>query len=206
MVPAPRPRIPDRSRAGLSLVETMMVVSLLTVVAVTVGKSFLDSSRAYSAVTLMMHTTSRAQTILDRLEAEIITGKFLSIVPVSPFKSNSLTFQKIVGVTNGVPNFGNPFHIEVFPVETNPTDGLDNNGNGLVDEEGVRNWEDFLPYGATPGAEDSPVILCTKLVQNSLHFTQQGSCIVIEMTLQEVIERGKPAKTFHFRSAVKVRN
>jgi hypothetical protein len=194
------------SRLGFSLMEIVLAVSLLTMVVVTVGKNFLDTSRAYSSLTVMTHMTSRALMILDRLEADLITGQFNSIAPTSPYQSSSIQLKKIIGVTNGVPSFGNPIHIESFPVESNPNDGLDNNKNGLVDEDGLRIWEDFPPYGATPGLEDMPVVLSGKLVKNSLHFTQDAATIEIEMTLQEVTETGQPPKTFHILSAVKIRN
>src|SRR2546427_1424015 len=114
----------NHPRAGFSLLELMLVLAILGVVSATVGKTFLDFSRAFSSIAKLTHATSRAQTIMDRLVAEIITGRFISLNPPTPLQSNSLEFQKIVGFAAGAPVYGNPFHIEAVALESNPTDGV----------------------------------------------------------------------------------
>jgi prepilin-type N-terminal cleavage/methylation domain-containing protein len=199
-------KIGGAGQAGFTLLELSMAMTLVVVVVLMVGKNFLDSSRAFTGLAKLLYGNTRAQLLMDRLVQELLPGSFTSLVPDVPVDSSSIEFQKVVGVVNGEPVLGNTIHIELVPLETNSTDGLDNDGDSLVDECGIRIWEDLAPFGPTPSPPDAPVLICGNLAAGGLKINREGSLLVIDLTLQEVVQPGEPPRLIHLVSGVKLRN
>jgi len=197
---------PDRSRAGFSMLELLLALAVSTLVLLAVGMNFLDFSRAFSSIGKLMHSRARAQTIGDRLVDELLAAQASSLVPSTLSNSGSVEFRKITGTnsTDGSAIVGNPIHIDLIPLESNTTDLIDNDGDGLVDEGAIRIWEDLPPYGPSP--VDNPVILTDKAANAGLKLTRTGSYLTIDMTLQEVFEIGIAPKTTNVLSGVMLRN
>jgi len=195
------------SSSGMTLLEISLAIAIMTGVVIAVGKNFLDFSRSFSSLTKLMHSETRAEVVMDRLLDELITGSVTSLTPPGPIAAQAVEFRKITGIDgSGNALFSNPFHVELVDVESNTADGIDNDGNGLVDECGVRIWEDFPPYGPSPDASDNPAIICSKLTKDGLKFTQQDAVLLIEITVQEVFETGDPPKLINRKSGVRMRN
>lgn len=200
-------RIPEVGRdGGFSLLEMAVAVSLLLFVTAVVGKNIYDSSRASSSLVKLKYMNLRAQTVIDRLADELITGNFTSMIPETPVAADYISFQKIVGVNNGEPVFGNTIQIDLVPMESDINDGVDNNKNGLVDECGIRIWEDLPPGNGVLDPTDPNVVVCGKVPRGGLKFTRQGAMLLIDLTVQEVVEIGEPPKSFQIVTGVKMRN
>jgi hypothetical protein len=192
--------------AGLSLIELGLVLLLIVVILLPFATFSANSSSAFTSLSASMWETSRALVVLDRVNAELITGNFTSVNPAVPTASESIDFQKIIGVDNGTPVFGNRIHIDLVPMETNTDDGIDNDGDGLVDEQGIRIWEDKPPSSLSPGAEDSVAVICANVTKGGLHFDRQGAILFVDVTFQQVgTAEGQPA-TITLRTGVKMRN
>jgi hypothetical protein len=191
---------------GFSLVELAIVLFIIVVVLVPLGKFATDSTSAYSGLSTAINDTSRSLVVTDRIAGELVTGNFTSIVPAVPSNSESIEFQKIVGIQNGLPIFGNPIHIELISFEPDTANGVDDNGNGLIDEYGLRIWEDIPPASLSPDAEDVVTVICGNVAKNGLHFTRQGAILQIEVTFQQSRGHGEAPGTFTLRSGVKMRN
>ena len=200
------PPFPRTERGGFSLVELSIVLLIIAVVLVPLGKFVTDSTGAYSGLSTSINETSRSLVVLDRIVDELITGNFTSVAPAVPTNSESIEFQKIVDTQNGLPVFGNPIHIELIPLESDTTNGVDDDGNGLVDECGIRIWEDKPPTSLSPEAEDVATIICGNLAKSGLRFTRVGATLKIEVTFQQLRGHGEAPGTFTLRSSVKMRN
>jgi hypothetical protein len=170
------------------------------------GSAFRELSRGSSTLATRMQSTAHGETIMNRLIDELITGDFSTMIPSAPSASTSIEFRRLASVSNGEPVLGNSIHIELITLESNPTDGVDNNNNGLTDECGIRIWEDFAPTGSTPGVEDSPRTIFSRLAPNGLQFTRAGASLIITLTIQQVVGTGLPTQTVQLQSAVKLRN
>jgi type II secretory pathway pseudopilin PulG len=204
MVTVPdRRSIVERNR-GFSLLELGLVLLLLVVILVPAAKFSADSSSAFSSLSAAMHETSRALVVLDRINSELITGNFTTVAPAVPTADQAIEFQKIIDVQNGAPVFGNPIHIDLVPMETNIDDGIDNDGDGLVDEQGVRIWEDRAPASVTPQVEDAASVICANVAKGGLLFNRQGAILFVDMTFQDT-STDSPT-TFTLRTGVKMRN
>ncbi|MEM7235381.1 MAG: hypothetical protein AAF517_24630 [Planctomycetota bacterium] len=181
-----------------------MVVSLaiLTVTMLPVGYATLKSSSAFSSLVKRSDLVSRAPVIVDRLVEEISGGRLIS--PASPSNSSSVRFDHVTSVSAGAPVYGAPIQIDFVSTENAGSDSLDNDGDGITDEGGIRIWEDRDPTGATPGNEDVVVVIAENLASNGLLFTRLGNTLLISATFEAVAERGKTSETFTIHSAAPI--
>jgi hypothetical protein len=129
--------------------------------------------------------------------------------PGAPKAAPNVEFQRVTGVVNGAPVFGNPMVIDLAALETAQTgqakDGIDNDGNGLVDEHAVRIWENLPPVAQVPGTEDTVTEICRNATKDGLSFTRQGAVLFVDLTLQEG-KKGEAPSTFKLASGIKMRN
>jgi prepilin-type N-terminal cleavage/methylation domain-containing protein len=198
------------AQGAFSLVELMVAVAILTVLLLSAGFLFFKSAGAMDSLTRRSHTTSRALVTLDRVEEELLTANFASIVPPVPDRVTRLEFQNIIDVDDvGKPVYGNTIKIGLVPLETGGSltslDGRDNNRNGLVDEHGIQIWEDAPPEGASPGPEDRATLVCGNATRDGLLFTREGGILFLDFTVQEARNGDLPA-VFSLRTGIRMRN
>jgi hypothetical protein len=97
-----------------------------------------------------------AKRVLNRVAEELTLAGVdtVSPVPESPFAGDEVTYQKSLGLVDGVLTWGPAITIQLTHSSEDPPDGVDNNGNGLVDE-GV------LVLRTNPGeANETTEVLC----------------------------------------------
>ncbi len=138
MRPSLRSRFARRScRRGFTLIEVLISVTLTVVLATAVA---LAASRGYGAY----HTTQRNNAVesnvrqaLDRAARELLSSGLAVIAPSNiddDFGTSDLVFQQATGQVNGAITWGNPVRL-VLEYESDELDnGLDDNGDGRVDE------------------------------------------------------------------------
>ena len=150
-----RPRTTG-ARAGFSLLEVAVVLALLSLVMGAIGMAGLSSVRAYRTGTLRVELDVQASRSARRLARELVgsSRQVLLPDPLAPFGTDTLDYQQSVGAAGGVIVWGPPLRIE-FQYETGELDdGLDNNGNGSIDEGN-------LVWTQNPGAvNERSVIWC----------------------------------------------
>lgn len=171
---------------------------------VVLGNVFLQSTRAFTSATVRSHASSRSQVVMDRLVDEMVTGVFETINPPVPNMDSWIRFRKVTAVVSGSPVYSEPYQIELISSESNGTDGIDNDGDGLIDEGLIRIWEDMLPYGSTPGVEDSPITITDNV--SGLTFTRAGSVLLIDLSYDVVPEPNVAPIRYRVVSGVKMRN
>jgi prepilin-type N-terminal cleavage/methylation domain-containing protein len=159
--------IASTRRAGFTLLEVMITLSLVSLVMYNVWMVLRESSTAYSARTVDYDAEVQAQRTLDRIAQALIGASSDTIeTPVtSPLYADWLRFDINIGFENGLPVLGNTQEIrletpaqEVVWIE-NPEaaeerrvvwsrwvrqflegespNGFDDNQNGVVDETGL---------------------------------------------------------------------
>ena len=185
-------------RDGFTLLELMVSLGLLATVMVPVGYVILSSSRAFSSLAKQSHLVARATVVADRLVDELNNGRLLN--PPNPVQSTWIRFDKIVDVVGGAPVYGDPIQIDLVPMEASNTDNLDNDGDGIVDEGGVRIWTDVAPLGNSPGPEDEQAIISASIAKSGLLFTRQGAMVLLDLTFASVNEPGGAPTDFYLGS------
>jgi prepilin-type N-terminal cleavage/methylation domain-containing protein len=140
-----------RSRAGFSLTELVVAASLVGLV-LAVPAMLLDASnRAYStsanagAVDL---ATRRALDDMAALLQNCGTGGLQPPAGAGNVPFSTVDFLPCIGFAADGPDWGDPQRLVMQPEPGDAMDGLDNDGDGLVDEQQVLWIENFGMAGA----------------------------------------------------------
>jgi prepilin-type N-terminal cleavage/methylation domain-containing protein len=129
-------RHPSSTRAGFTLIELAIVTLVFAVlmgafalVSVTSHKTYRESSRA--AV-----LDQRLRRALDSISSElrVVAGSLMAPDPQNALGTDRIDFRQALGIVNGKVTWGPQSRIafEFAPGEIN--DGVDNDGNGMVDD------------------------------------------------------------------------
>jgi prepilin-type N-terminal cleavage/methylation domain-containing protein len=148
MQPPPHER---RDRSGFSLIEVLITVSLVGTFLGSLLLVINAGSKAARTGMARQSTEGLARRCVDRMASELVSSASgtLSPDPVAPWGTSALTFQRIEGYTAGAIDWGTPVRLSLELDVGELDDGVDNNGNGLVDER-------RLVYTIDPGgAEES---------------------------------------------------
>lgn len=194
-------------RAGYSLYEVVIVVGLLGLVMAAAGLVSSSTSNLARFSGEKSRTESKAHRTLDRVVTELTTvaRALMTPDPLVPAWTSALDFQCANGVAAGLATFGplTRLVLEYEPGELD--DGVDNDGDGLVDEGRlvlVRNQ-------GGPGQQR--VVLCTGVAEyaegetgalgdqngnglddeRGFHLRRVGDLMVVSLTLQEMVEEGQ---------------
>jgi hypothetical protein len=129
-------RAHNHSRGGFSLVELAVVVSILFLVLTGVAVVGNASDRAYRTGTTVAQLEAQAARTTRRVVDELATAGIDTFVtlPAPGTASDRLEYLKAVGFDGSRVEWTLPrrLALELEPGELD--DGLDNNGNGLIDE------------------------------------------------------------------------
>ena len=130
--------------AGFSLVEIMFVLVILGVVLISIAFVSEANARAYGTGAVRAHLEDQAVATVERLAVELsIAGRdTLAPDPAAPVGADSINYLQATGM-NGNEVVWSELRRLSFEYEIGELDdGLDNNGNGLVDEGCVVLTED----------------------------------------------------------------
>jgi len=122
--------------SGMTLVELAIVALLLTVVLGSVALVAGSSDKMYRTESVHSHLESQAGITMQHVcdELRIAASDTLSPSPAPGVGSSMLQYVQATGIEDGVVQWS-PLHRLEFEYEVGEIDdGLDNNGNGLVDE------------------------------------------------------------------------
>ena len=155
-------------RAGFTLIEVMVAITLLGLVVTNLYMVLADSSKAFGSEAAVFDAEMQARRTLDRIAMAVIGSSRDSLfqTPVSPVSTSELSFKSNLGVEDGEPVWSDPQKISMTEEQDaavtwfeNPgapaerrivwskwvrafadgeiSNGVDDNGNGLVDEKGL---------------------------------------------------------------------
>lgn len=144
------------SRAGFTLLETLIAVSLASLVVVAATYPLKASHEAYRNSQRSSDLESHLRRGMDRIVAEL-AGAGASVLvpdPSDEFGTESLSFRRATGLAGGAIVWGPLLRIGLEYAEGEIDDGVDNNGDGLVDEGNV-----VLEYNVG-AANETSVVIC----------------------------------------------
>lgn len=152
---------------GFTLVELILSVALLAILAAKVGGALTAADRASTEATRRVVLEDQAHRVLSQIGMAIMGASRETLVPdrESPLSNSELRFQVILGLENGQVVWGDPELVglsasgrQVFwsqnpdaretarivwsqiaapYLEGELPNGMDDNGNGLIDEKGL---------------------------------------------------------------------
>jgi prepilin-type N-terminal cleavage/methylation domain-containing protein len=131
----PQPQRPAR-RTGFTLVELMIVITLLGTVVGSVLAVLRTSTRAYGVGTTDARLESLASQTLDQIASRLRSSQLATMSPTlsAPFSGTQVDFQPSIGIAGGLTVWGPVERIGFEYSPSDPDDGTDNDGNGFADE------------------------------------------------------------------------
>jgi len=209
------------SRSGVSLIEVVVTTALAGSLLLSVGLVSRSSTRAFEAGSRAAALDERIRIALDRILARLPTADASSVSPTpeAPFHASTIDFVPSAGFEAGAIQWADPERIEFQYTGLDPDDGVDNDGNGLIDD-GVVVW-----IQAPGTADERTGIVCRDVPEllegeiadgdddndngledeTGLSFDFQGSTVFVRLTIAVVdVEGNRMARTV--TRAVALRN
>ena len=195
--------------AGASLIE-VLIASTLAAVAIGGALSFAgENFRSTETLKSLSQLNTRAHRAMETMFANLLEAGVNSLPsgPLPPSEVSRMPFRRPVGFNGGSVQWGPEHLIELERDPSDPDDGVDNNGNGLVDECRI-------VLRIRPGQPDEVVtVLATRVAEfmrgelpnglddndnglidePGLVFERDDNTIVINLTMQQ---RGPQGRVF----------
>jgi len=195
-----------RARRGLSLLEVLIAMSMLFVMMSAVWQISTGATDAYRDVSIAANLSTRAHQTLDRLAQELSNAGRAGLAPqFTPlFGADSLSYRRSEGYAGGV-IWSDELRIELQRDPGDADDGIDNDGDGLIDEG-------MLAWITDPGGpEEHQVVQCHWIAEylegelpngiddngnglideRGLSFELQGQILTIRLTLERAVPGGR---------------
>ena len=125
-----------QSQRGITLLEIVVSLAVTAIVMGFAVRIVLSSSGATRATMSLTHLNQAAHRMVEKIAKELISAQSesLSPVPLPPLGSSTITYQKLSDISGADVTWGLPQRIQWEPDPGDPPDGMDNNGNGVIDE------------------------------------------------------------------------
>jgi prepilin-type N-terminal cleavage/methylation domain-containing protein len=210
-----------RPSAGFSLVELSISIALLALVLASVSLLGSTTSAAVSSGALASDVEIVLGRALGRVSRElVVTGTNVLLPdPLAPIGSETIDYQKPVGVSSGAAIWGNRARIALEYESGEANDGLDNTGNRLADEC-VLTWT--LDVGLPT---EQRVVLCHSvreylegetpnnvddngnglIDERGFCVVREGEALILRLTIERVDVKGRRV-TQTLETSVKPRN
>lgn len=197
-----------RRRAGFTLIELSISLALLGII---VGLGALVGGAGRSAF-VQTSTTSqveaRVKQALDRIAVEVEMASAGSLDPQLTglvTDTNTLSMQQVVGIQAGAAVLGDPLTVRFEPDPADPVDGVDNDGDGVIDEGRVvlvrddggpnelstticKDVRRFLEGEQLGGGDDNGNGLTD---ESGFLITRDGDLLTIQLTVEEARSSGE---------------
>jgi prepilin-type N-terminal cleavage/methylation domain-containing protein len=193
---------------GFSLVELAVAMALAGVVTAGALMVLDSTSRAYRSTAMAAELDADGRRALNRITELLITSGRSNIVPAppgaeAPFSTGQLDFQTVTSFVGGAAVWSSTQRLEFQHSPSDPDDGVDNDGNGLIDDGRVvwttnlglpgqrtlvlARWVRELQARETPdGTDENGNGL---IDEPGLSFDFLGDRLTIRLTLERVVGR-----------------
>lgn len=181
---------------GITLTEIMVVTLILAIVVLGLMSVLGSGSETYSSVSRVSSSAADLTIIAEEISRELREAKLDTVVVSSPPNSlsNAVTFQKLENVTGGIPVFSTPI-IYTFEPETGELiNGMDDNGNGSVDEGRIVRLQD--------GVKRTMIGYVTP---DGFKATLNGDVITLQFKVERKDDKNRTIPS-NLQTTVKIRN
>jgi prepilin-type N-terminal cleavage/methylation domain-containing protein len=146
-------------RRGFTLLEMVISASLLSVIMGSALTMSLAGSAAFDRASLEQRTDAKVRRALERAVMEIEWAQSDALSPTCVTGSPSVIFQPLAGVAGGVAVWGVSRRLARVAAADDPDDGVDNDGDGVIDEG------DLVLTIDPGGAGEFSITLCTQVTE-----------------------------------------
>lgn len=126
--------LPRVRQGGVTLLELLIAAAILAVIGAMMMSILLTTSNTYNSEVSAVTLDQNGRWAMDRITEDVRGAVASTRQIVVTGADTSVTFRPNVGYFGGALQLGNPitYKVQLMPGEID--DGLDNNGNGLIDE------------------------------------------------------------------------
>ncbi len=145
------------------MIEVLIAMTVLTMVLAMVGLATLSGQEAYKTGVNAAHLENQARRTLDRIANEVMEAgqQWVLPQPLPPLGSGTLNYRRNTGFGGGNIAWSTNTSIQFQYAPGELDDGLDNDGNGLVDDGVVALVQDV-------GGPDQQTTILTRWVAEFL--------------------------------------
>lgn len=134
--------IRNTSRRGTTMIEMLIAALIMTSIFGAIGMTVLSGTKSYEQGVAKAEVDAQARRLVGMVADEFLNASANSLVPgAAPFSGvaaddgfTEFTYTQMEPVLGGPPALGLPRRIRIVLAAGELDDGIDNNGNGLVDE------------------------------------------------------------------------
>ena len=132
-------RTVSSNRGGFTLVEVLVATAILAILLGAVGITVLHGKENFRQGVTASVLDARGRRVLERMVTEIqgAQGAALNPNPLPPLGSSTLQFRVCNGYDGVAQIWGPLSQIQLVDDTREPVDGVDNDGDGMVDEARV---------------------------------------------------------------------
>jgi len=206
--------------SGFTLLELAISATIAIGLLYAVATTALTASNTYDTTMRRSHLVTRAHKVLDRIADDFVEAELGTMTAAAPgVGASTITFRKPASVVGSVITWDNNRSIAFQMDQGELDDGLDNNGDGRIDEGVVVLT---LDVGL---ATQQQVTLCSEVRsmlegelsnlgddngnvmvdERGLVFELNGDILTIRLTLEDIDEDGN-LLTKSVQTSVRVRN
>ena len=200
-------RVTANSRTGFTLLEALVAAILITVIFGALSAMMKSGTDAFHQGVSSSTTESTARRGIDRITREFSSAEGAQLLPqmIPTLGSSTLTFHRSTGAVGGVIVWGNNRTIQFEMDASEADDGLDNDGDGLIDEGRVvltenvglpnqqtivlcPNVREYLEGEIPNGLDDNGNGL---IDEQGLSFSMVGTTLVVRLTVERANQAGR---------------
>ncbi len=152
-----------RMESGVTLVEMMVSVAVLAILLSIVMTILISTNNAYNAEVVIVDLEQHSRWVMDRfvedVRASVASTRVINVVG----NDVTISMRRNAGYFGGAVQLGNTvtYQTEMFPGEVD--DGVDNNGNNLIDERQLVRIEGASRSVISPWVEEGGFVLVDRV-------------------------------------------
>jgi prepilin-type N-terminal cleavage/methylation domain-containing protein len=200
-------RVTTHSKAGFTLLEVLVAAILISMIFGALSMMMKSGTAAFHQGVSSSTAEAEARRGIDRITAQFSAAESAQMLPqIVPFLgSSTLTFHRSTGALGGVIAWGNNSTIQFQMDASEGDDGLDNDGDGLIDEGRVvlienvglpnqqttvlcPNVREYLEGEIPNGLDDNGNGLTD---EQGLSFNMLGTTLVVRLTVERANQAGR---------------
>ncbi len=165
-----------RARVGHTLLEVIIAMTIAAVILAALYEILYRARMSVDNSSSISQAQLDANELVSRIEDELRQAGSTSPDWSLSEAGDAITFNRCLGAEDGVVSWDVPWTITVQPGETDVSDGIDNNGNGLVDEMSL-----VVLDPSTSGVRET---WAANVAPAGLVFLLNGKNLAINLTLE----------------------
>ncbi len=192
----------SHAKAGFTLIEMMLALALVTILISSAVSTVQTGQSSFRQTVTSTTQSTKAVRALNRLVKRVTSGgkNSLLLVPESPDCTSQLLLQDVIGYESRAPIWSGDFEISLEYEPGEIDNGMDDDGDGLVDECQIVQVED-------PGGPDERSVVLLRSVaeflegetpnlvddngngledERGLCFTRDGNAMFVHLTVLRV--------------------